>query len=148
MNKAFVREEEFDTNSQCPRCGTAGVVVFTGPLDTHLRDDARTAMGDTAYFCNLPRCEVAYFSRSGVVVTTDQLTVPVYPKDYSAPLCACFGLSYEDVEADIQDGQPTRIRALLAKSKSPEARCGTLAPDGKCCMPVVQELYLRLRSQK
>jgi len=75
----------------------------------------------------------------------EELTQPVYPKNFDAPLCACFGFQYDDVEADVRDGVPTRIRELLAKSKTPEAHCQSLAADGRCCMATVQELYMKLR---
>lgn len=147
MNKAFVRESEFDAASQCPRCGGSGVSVFGGPLDAHIRDEFREPMGDAAYFCRSPSCDAAYFNRSGVVVTCDQLKAPVFPKDLNAPLCACFGLTDDEILADVDEGTPTRIRELLAKSKGPDARCALLAADGQCCLPAVQERYLRLRAR-
>lgn len=147
MNKAFVREPEDDGQAFCPRCGNLGVAVFNGPMDTHINASHRPSMGDRAWFCRSGRCEIAYFIPDGNVVTVDQLNGPIFPKDLDAPLCSCFGLTYEEVEADLQEGTPTRIRALLARSKTPEARCATLAPDGRCCMAGVQELYLRLRSK-
>ncbi len=145
MNKAFVREPEFDGRLHCPRCGTLGVAVGPEPLDRYIRAESRGKMQEAAWFCPFPRCEVAYFNQLEVVVLTNELTMPVYPKDYDAPICACFGLTYGDVEADVKEGQPTRIRALLAKSKSPAARCRELAADGRSCMSTVQELYMRLR---
>jgi hypothetical protein len=60
-------------------------------------------------------------------------------------LCACFGLSREDVEADVAEGTPRRIRELLAKSKTPAARCETAAPTGRCCLPEVQRYFFKLR---
>jgi hypothetical protein len=89
---------------------------------------------------------VAYFNLFEAVVLTDELIRTVYPHDLDAPMCACFGFTYDDVEADVRDEAPTRIRELLAKSKSPAAQCTTLAADGRCCMGAVQELYMRLRS--
>ena len=77
-----------------------------------------------------------------------ELKAPVYPCDPNTPICACFGLTYDDVEADVREGTPRRIRELLAKSKSPAASCYTLAPDGRPCIGTIQELYLRLRSQR
>jgi hypothetical protein len=147
MNKAFVREPDFDGRAYCPRCGTLGIPVGSGPLDTHIVPSSRAKMQDAAWFCGFPRCDVVYFNLFEAAVTVDELKAPVYPKDLDAPLCACFGFTYDDVEADIRDGQPTRIRELLAKSKSPAAQCQMLSPDGRCCMAVVQELYLRLRGQ-
>jgi hypothetical protein len=147
MNKAFVREPEDDGRAYCPRCRSLGLAVEAGPLDTHIRTEFRSKLREAAWFCNFPRCDVAYFNDFDVIVRIDELNAPVYPKDAHAPLCACFGFSYDDVLADVDDSTPTRIRALLAKSKSPEARCRTVAADGRCCMTAVQELYFKLKAQ-
>jgi hypothetical protein len=147
MNKAFIREPEFDGRAFCPRCGTLGSPVEHGPLDVHVQPSSRSKMGDTAWFCGFARCEVAYFNLFEAVVLVEELKAPVYPKDLDASMCACFGLGYDDVDADVREGTPTRIRELLARSKSSEARCAELAADGRCCMAAVQELYLRLREQ-
>jgi Zinc binding domain len=147
MNKAFVREPEDDGRAYCPRCGTLGRPVDRGPLDSHIRPESRSKMQDAAWFCGFGRCDVAYFNLFGGVVLMDELNAPIYPYDLNAPLCACFGLTYDDVEADVRDGKPARIRELLARSKSNEARCHTLAADGTSCIGAVQELYMRLRSQ-
>jgi hypothetical protein len=87
---------------------------------------------------------VVYFNEFAALVTVDQLNAPVYPKDLDVPMCACFGFAQSDVEADVREGTPVRIRQLLAKSKSPAAGCRTLAVDGKCCLPAVQRLYMQL----
>ena len=148
MNKAFVREPEDDGRAFCPRCRSLGVAVEAGPLDTHIRPESRAKLRDPAWFCNFPRCVVAYFNQFEAFVTVGELMAPVYPKDPDAPICACFGFKYDDVVADVDEGTPTRIRALLVKSKSPEARCRTAAADGRSCMATVQELYMKLRTQK
>jgi len=147
MNKAFVKEPEFDGRAFCPNCGNLGIPVESEPLDTHIREESRSKMLDSAWFCNFPRCEVAYFNLFEAVVLMNELKAPVYPYDPDAPICACFGLTYDDVEDDIHEGTPTRIRELLAKSKSPEARCHAVAADGRCCMSAVQELYMRMRTR-
>jgi len=147
MNKAFVREPEADGREYCPRCRSLGIEVAAGPLDTHIKPEFRGKLRDEAWFCNFPRCEVAYFNQFDAVVTVDELRVTVYPKDASASLCACFGFTYDDVVADVDEVTPLRIRALLAKSKSPAANCRSLAADGRCCMATIQELYMKLRSQ-
>jgi hypothetical protein len=147
MNKAFVREPEDDGRAFCPRCGTLGVPVNSGPLDTHIRPESRAKMLDAAWYCGFHRCEVAYFNLFGGVVVMNELKAPVYPYDANAPICACFGLTYDDVVADVDERTPTRIRAILARSKAEGAPCHTLAADGRSCMGAVQELYMRLRSQ-
>lgn len=147
MNKAFIREPDDDGRAYCPECKGLGRPVTSGPLDTHIRPEFRAKLPDTAWFCGFPRCGVAYFNQFGAVVLMDELKAHVYPYDPNAPICACFGLAYDDVETDIRDGTPTRIRELLARSKSSEARCHALAADGQCCIGAVQELYMRLRAQ-
>jgi hypothetical protein len=119
--------------------------VEHGPLDAHIRPESRNKLGDMAWYCNYVRCEAAYFNLFDAVVELNELRAPLYPYDLDAPICACFGLKYDDVEADVRDGAPNRVRALLAKSQSPAAHCETLAADGRCCMTAVQELYMRLR---
>jgi hypothetical protein len=147
MNKAFVREPEDDGRAYCPRCGNLGLPVERGPLDTHIRPESRAKMQDDAWFCGFSRCDVAYFNLFDAVVSMDELNAPVYPYDANAPICACFGLTYNDVEADVRDDQPTRIRDLIAKSKTDAAQCHTLAANGRSCLSAVQELYMRLRAK-
>lgn len=147
MNKAFVREPEADTRVLCPRCGTAGAAVGSGPLDTHVRPEFRGRLQDHAWYCGQTTCDVAYFNQIGTLVLLHELRTGVYPYDIDAPICACFGLTWDDVDADVRDGTPIRIRQLLARSQSPEARCHIVAPDGQCCMREVQRLYLKRRNE-
>lgn len=145
MNKAFVREPDLEGRVYCPRCGSLAIAVGTGPLDTHVRPEVRSRLQESAWFCNFGRCEVAYFSQLGSVVTVDELVGPLFPKDLDAPICVCFGFTYDDVVAEADAPVPTRLRELLAKAKSDEAHCAALAPDGRSCSSTLQELYLKLR---
>jgi hypothetical protein len=147
VNKAFVREPDADGRVLCPRCGSAGTEVGSGPLDTHVSADVRSRLQDRAWYCSHAGCDVAYFSLLEHIVLVSELRAPVYPNDINAPICACFGFSYDDVEADVRDGQPTRIRNLFARSRSSEARCQTLAVDGQCCLREVQRLFMKLQSE-
>ena len=143
MNKAFVREPEFDGRAYCPRCGSLGAPVAKAPLDRLVKESARARMGHAAWFCSFPSCEAAYFDLFESVVTVEELHGAIYPKDPDAPICACFGFTIDQIEADLRDGAPTRIRALLARSKSSDARCSSLAADGKCCIAEVQRIYMQ-----
>lgn len=143
MNKAFVREPEPDGRAYCPRCGSLGTAVGEATLDHHVLPDFRSMLGASAWFCGFPRCEIAYFDLFERAVPVSQLRQPVYPKDPSAAICPCFGFTPDALDAAIHQQSPAPIRELLAKSKSRDARCGTLAPDGQCCMREVQRLYIR-----
>jgi hypothetical protein len=144
MNKAFVREPD-TTEVLCPKCGAPGDSVLRLAFETHAPPEARRPLAASVYFCATPKCPVAYFDAFEAIVLADALVRPVHPKDPSAPLCSCFGLTIDDVEADVAESVPTRIRALLAKSKSPAARCEELSPTGRPCIPEVQRCYFKLR---
>jgi hypothetical protein len=102
-------------------------------------------MQDGGWFCGFGRCEVAYFTTLDVVVTIDELVGPVFPKDLDAPICVCCGITYDQIVAGSDAPVPLRLREIIAYSKSDQARCSTLAPDGKSCCSVVQELFMKLR---
>lgn len=144
MNKAFVREPD-TTDVLCPRCGAAGVDVMRMTFEAHVPAEIRRPLAASAYFCSTPTCPVAYFDAFEATVAAADLVRPVYPKALAAPLCPCFGLTLEDVEADVADGTPHRIRALLAKSKTAAVRCDVLSPTGRSCIPDVQKCYFKLR---
>ena len=72
---------------------------------------------------------------------------PVYPKDADAPICACFGLTRQDIERDVQEGVVTRVKAILAKANSAEART-RMAANGCSCVPYVQKYYMQCRAIK
>ncbi|MCH2203691.1 MAG: hypothetical protein MK102_17115 [Fuerstiella sp.] len=143
MNKAFVREPELDSRPCCPRCGSLGASVNKITLDHHVQTHLRRKIDDTAWFCAYASCDVAYFDLFERSVAVGELQAPVYPKDIDAPICACFGFTIEDIDSDVQSGTPTRIRELLAKSETSDARCHISAADGQCCTREVQRLYMK-----
>jgi len=143
MNKAFVREPESDGRAFCSHCGALGDAVSKATLDNHVQANYRAKLGDSAWFCSFGNCDVAYFDLFDRVVLVSELRHPIYPKDIDAAICPCFGFTMDDVEVAIEQRSPVKIRELLAKSKSMEANCGTLSPNGRCCMQEVQRLYIR-----
>ena len=145
MNKAFIKEPDDTGQRHCPRCGSLGTAVQLETLQAHLTPEALRNLSDAAYFCPYPRCDVVYFDAFDRQATTDVLLHGVYPKDREAPMCGCFGLTEEDVEQDIREGGATRVRELLAKAKSPDARCTVRSASGQCCVPEVQRYFMKLR---
>lgn len=147
MNKAFVREPDA-ADALCPRCGAAGVAVTVHTMLQFVPAAMQNQIGGSPFFCETPTCPVAYFDSLESVIAADDLVRKIFPKDPAAPLCGCFGLTEEDVWQDIDDGVPTRIRALLQKSKTAAAQCAEKDPQGTCCMPRVQKHYFRLQKQR
>jgi hypothetical protein len=148
MNKAFVREPEDTGQGYCPRCQSLGVPVTATTLDAQLAGMLRSRVADSAWFCPFPRCEVVYFDAFDRMVTDVEFGRPVFPKDPSAPICNCFGLTLDDIEADLREGSPRRVKELLAKAKSTEAQCTQRAPSGQCCVADVQRTYMQLAGMK
>ncbi|MEX0715300.1 MAG: hypothetical protein WD066_01870 [Planctomycetaceae bacterium] len=144
MNKAFVREPE-DHGDRCPRCGSRGREVFEATLVAQLPPEERARIGEPACFCPHATCEVAYFDRFERTVEVAGLRRPVFPKDPQAPICPCFGLTVEEIEADARDGSVARLKEHRLRAESPEARCATAAPDGRSCIPAVQRHYFKSR---
>jgi len=100
-------------------------------------------ISEPANFCPSPRCDVIYFDSFERKVLATDIQRPVYPKDPAAPICACFGLTREDVERDVQEGGKSRVKATIEKAKSSAARCRQMAANGKPCIAYVQRYYLQ-----
>lgn len=145
MNKAFLREPDRAAD-YCPCCGAQGQTVGGETLDTYLSSEQRHLVADPANFCPSPQCDVVYFDSFERVVLAADLQRPVYPKDRGAPICACFGLTQDEIEQDVREGVVTRTKALIEKAKSPAARCAKMAANGRSCIAYVQKCYLQLRS--
>jgi len=146
MNKAFLREPD-STADYCPHCGSKGEPVGEETLKTYLTDEQRGRIAPSANFCPSPQCDVAYFDAFERFIPAADLVRPVYPKDPTAPICACFGLTCEDIEQDVEEGVVTRTRGVLEKAKSPAAQCSQKAANGKSCVPYVQKCYLECQAR-
>jgi hypothetical protein len=147
MNKAFVREPD-QSADYCPRCGSKGEPVGRETMQAYVPTEKLQTVADPANFCPLPQCGVAYFDAFERVVLVADLKKPAYPKDPDAPICACFGLTRHDIEQDVREGVVTRVKAILEKAKSPEARCAATAANGQPCVAYVQKYYMQCRNAK
>ena len=147
MNKAFVREPD-SLGSYCPGCGSQGEPVGADVLTFYLADDQRSTLTPPAHFCPSPKCAVAYFDNFERFVLAAALSRPVYPKDPTAPLCACFGVTSHDIEQDVDEGVVTRTKAAVERAKSPLARCAQTAGNGRPCIAYLQKYYLDCRQRR
>lgn len=147
MNKAFVREPDDAGDRKCPRCGSLGQMVGRETVARHVVEGAQTKVADPAFFCPHARCEVVYFDEYERVIEASEANGPIWPKDPTAPLCSCFGLDRDDIEADIAEGGVTRVKEVVTKAKSNEANCRVLAPNGHSCVAEVQRYFMRRRAE-
>jgi hypothetical protein len=145
MNKAFVREPDDTGQRHCPRCQSLSVTLRRETYLEHLQPEAAERLADVAYFCPFPSCDVVYFDDYERLALVSELKHPVYPKDLDAPMCACFGLTRDDIEDEVRAGSVQRIREVVLKAKTPEAHCHTASPSGQPCVGEVQRYYMKLR---
>jgi Zinc binding domain len=148
MNKAFIREPDDTGRLNCPVCGSLGIAVESETWQAHVAEEFAGGMADAAFFCPYEKCDVVYFDMFDRKIDTAALRHGVYPKDPQAPLCGCFGLTTDDVEADVREGVVTRVRDLLQKAKGPGARCRTMSASGQSCVGDVQRYYMKAREAK
>ena len=128
MNKAFVREPEDTGTANCPRCGSLGVAVGSETLTAQLVPYDRRNLPESAYDRPYPRCEVGYFDQFDRWVASDKLLHPAYPEDPEAPICPCFDVSPEEVEADVREGGTRRVKQLPAHEIFRSALLDDVAP--------------------
>jgi hypothetical protein len=117
-------------------------------LESHVTPEQLGRISQPANFCPSPRCDVGYFDGFERVVLATELKEAVYPKDPSAPLCACFAFTRDEVEQDIEEGAATRTRALLEKAKSRGSNCVRRAANGRSCVAYVQKYYMQCLQAK
>ena len=146
MNKAFLREPE-QSDSRCPGCQSVGHAVGPETLQARLPAEVRRTLAESAYFCPNGRCPIVYYDDFASVVKREIIPGPIPIKDADAALCACFGVTRADIEADVEEGIVKRTRAAVLQAQSDQAQCTKLAPNGRTCVPEVQGHYIRCKQR-
>ena len=148
MYKASFKEPDSSLPPQCPRCGADGLPVGPETLRAHLASDAVQSLGEPASRCATEACPVAYFDLFERSVDADAAHGLYWPKDPAGPLCCCHGLTVDDVDADLAEPVPARVRAVVQKAGQPDAACATKSPDGRPCVARVQRYYMRQKQKE
>lgn len=146
MNKAFCKEPDSTLPPRCPACGADGVQVGADTLAAHVPPEAVESLAEPAYFCGTDACPVAYFDLLERTIAAAAACGLFWPKDPAGPLCGCHGLSVDDVDRDLAEGVPTRVREVVRKAGEPGAACGTRSADGRSCVARVQRYYMKRRA--
>ena len=147
MNKAFMREPD-EVASRCPRCESIGQPVGPQTLNAQLTAEIRRNLAESAYFCPASQCDIVYFDDFSGTVTRSSFKNSIPVKDPDAPICSCFGLKRDDIEDDLAEGTVVRTKAAILKAQSQEARCTTLAPNGRSCVAEVQGYFLKCKQRR
>lgn len=146
MNKAFIREPD-EIASRCPKCQSIGQPVGPQTLNAQLPAAVRQKLAESASFCPDERCDVVYFDDFSGVVTREVFDHPISIKDLAAPLCSCFGLTRDEIEDDVAEGGVARTKAAVLKAQSGDARCTTLAPNGRSCVADIQSYFFKCKQR-
>jgi len=145
VNKAFCREPDAQP-PRCPGCGADGAPVIAATVAAHVAAGAADRLGEPVFCCVTEACSVAYFDLFERSIPVAEAHGFFWPKDPTGPLCACHGLTCDDVDADVAEGEPRRVRAVVQHAGSADARCSDVAADGRSCLARVQREYMRRRS--
>lgn len=148
MNKAFCKEPEQSDRPLCPRCGAEGFPVGAVTLAAHLDPSDAATLAEPVAWCDTERCPVGYFDGLERFVEAVRVRGVHWPKDLSGVLCACHGLTCDDVEADLDEGVPRRVREVVTKAANPGAECAIRSVDGRPCTARVQRHFVRRKADR
>ena len=143
MNKAFCKEPEQSGRPLCPRCGAEGQVVTVATLEAHVSAGDAGTLAEPVAWCDTETCPVAYFDSLERSIDVGRASGIHWPKDPAGVLCACHGLTCEDVDADLAEGEPKRVRGIVRRAGEPGAECSLRSADGRSCVARVQRVYVR-----
>jgi hypothetical protein len=115
-------------------------------LAAHVNPGTVDTLAEPAYFCGGDTCPVAYFDLLERTIATAAAHGLPWPKDPAGPLCACHGLTVDDVGRDLAEGAPTRVREVVRMAGEPQAACATKSADGRSCVARVQRYYMKRRT--
>jgi hypothetical protein len=75
--------------------------------------------------------------------------LPVGPETLRAHLAsdAAESLGEDDVDDDLAEPVPSRVRAVVQKAGQPDAACTTKSPDGRPCVARVQRYYMQQKQK-
>jgi hypothetical protein len=90
---------------------------------------------------------VAYFDLLERTISAAAAHGLPWPKDPAGSLCGCHGLTVDDVDADLAEGAPTRVKAVVQLAGQAGAECVIKSPDGRPCVARVQRHYMRRRAE-
>lgn len=125
-------------NGVCPVGGSRGKPVPLVTLRSLVRPEHSAIVeGREWFFCDLPDCDVVYFTRDGRTLEKEALKVRVglKEKDAPRPVCYCFGHSVESLREEIgRTGRCTAAASIKEKIEAGECRCEILNPKGTCCL--------------
>lgn len=143
MSQAFMKEGEVP-DPTCPPsqgCGGSGDAVTKETLRSYLNAEALARLPNGGYFCTTPDCPVVYFDGWGGVVKVAELARPAWPKNASAPICACLSMTEEDVIADAENGIRDRVREIVYRAEDGGGECMTAAASGRSCQLEVRKIF-------
>lgn len=124
--------------SLCPRNGRNGKRVPRQTLQSLALVDLHDLTAAEYWFCDAPDCPIVYFDAEGMIITEDQVRVPVWQKqsnDPTVPVCYCRKLTTAMIRDEVaQTGQSTAPEQVTAIVQAKLCACDITNPQGTCCL--------------
>ena len=143
MNRAFVREPDDSIDPRCPKCGVLGWPVARHTVTSLAKADVVAGVSDAALFCHNASCKVVYYDANGQTIEVTSMKNAVWPKDSTAPVCGCYGVTQDLIEDDARAGRRDALKLLATKSEESPTRCEFKSPSGRGCLAEVQRIFLK-----
>ncbi len=123
----------------CPSCGNRSKQVDTLTVKSLVRRLPFGMPQTQYYFCDAPGCDVVYFASRADAPSfgRSDLSVRVGTKETedSVPVCYCFGVSRQDISAEVrQTGHSGAAELIKAEVKAGNCACEVKNPSGQCCL--------------
>jgi len=136
-------DDDIAAKALCPACGEKGRKVRRVTLESLLRSERRSGIGEDQYYvCATPRCDTVYYgANNSQTFRKSDLTVRFGLKETDAPrhVCYCFDHTVEEICDEIRrTGESTVVERIKADMKGPGCRCEYTNPLGGCCLKTVQ----------
>lgn len=132
------------TAGSCPTAGKPGKRVRPVTVRSVVRNECTEEIeGRDWFFCDLPECDVVYFSGDGKVFHKKNMKVRVGIKEKESPkpVCYCFGHTVESIREEIaRTGRSTVAAAITAKIQAGLCACELRNPQGRCCLGEVNQV--------
>lgn len=131
---------QLPTAAACPECGARGKPVGAVTLHALLTPSTLPSIRtpDGWRHCASVGCATAYYHpESGDRVACSGVSVRIGTKETAAPrpLCYCFGLTAEDIEAEVaSSGGSTIADRITEQCRRGLDRCAETNPQGSCCL--------------
>ena len=134
-----VEDKNKSRKRQCPHCQNTSWPVAMRTLLHHVQFPwNKDIKEDDFFFCDNPRCEMAYFSDDTQI---EKVKLRAFQPQQQAMLCYCFGISIAAYQEALVNEQAEPINTfILDNTRDGLCACEIKNPSSRCCWAKLQQL--------